>query len=337
MKKSVRIQQYIALLSVLLFVAKLIAWRLTDSVTVLTDALESIVNVVAGFLGLFSVTLAAKPSDLNHPYGHGKAEYLSAAVEGTLITIAGFMIIYEAIEHLVVPHQLQKLDIGLLIVAGSGGINYLVGRLAAKQGLKQNSMVLVSAGRHLVTDAYSAAAIIVGLALLILTSNRYLWLDSAVALCFAVIIVVTGYKVIRRSVSGIMDETDMTQLQSVIDVLQSNRVDQWVDIHHLRVLSHSSKMHVDAHLTVPNYFKISEADVEIRRMDELIKKKFGEQVEVFVQVEGCAPAQCVHCAVGNCPIRAHQFVARIPWELNNIWRESRHGKTPHVSAELKTA
>src|ERR1700743_2713944 len=140
MKESVRIQRYIALLSVVLFLFKILAWSLTHSVTVLTDALEGIVNVVAGFLGLFSIILANMPRDTNHPYGHGKAEFLSSAVEGTLIFIAGILIIWQAIHQLIVPHQLQKLNVGLLIIAGAGVINFVVGKYAEKVGKKNNSM-----------------------------------------------------------------------------------------------------------------------------------------------------------------------------------------------------
>ena len=332
MKKAVRIQQLIALLSIVLFLGKIMAWYLTHSVTVLTDALEGIVNVVAGFLGLFSITLAAKPRDPNHPYGHGKAEFLSSAVEGTMITIAGCAIIYEAILHLIIPHPLEKLDIGLLIVAGTGGINFMMGKFAARQGEQNNSMVLVSAGNHLVTDAYSAIAIIIGLVLLLLTHNHFLWLDSAVALCFALIIVRTGYKVVRRSVSGIMDETDMKRLNEVIAVLQNNRQPQWVDIHHLRVLNHSGRMHVDAHLTIPRYFTISDADAEIKKLDALIKTHFGSAVEVFIQIEGCVPAQCSFCAMEHCAVRSHDFARQQPWELHHIWKESRH-EHPHATVE----
>src|ERR1700733_9281134 len=127
---TIRIQRFIAWLSVLLFLSKMLAWYLTNSVTVLTDALESIVNMVAGFLGLFSIVFAARPRDTNHPYGHGKAEFLSSAVEGTLIIIAGVVIIYEAILHILVPHQLEQLNLGLLIVAVSGGINFIAGKYA---------------------------------------------------------------------------------------------------------------------------------------------------------------------------------------------------------------
>jgi cation diffusion facilitator family transporter len=325
MKKPIRIQQFIALLSVVLFLGKLFAWYLTNSVTVLTDALEGIVNMVAGFLGLFSLMVASKPRDHSHPYGHGKAEFLSAAVEGTLITIAGIVIIYEAIERLIKPHELEKLDIGLLIVASAGVINFIAGKIAAKLGERHNSMVLVSAGNHLVTDAYSAIAIISGLTVLLFTHNKYYWIDSAIALVFAGIIIRTGYKVIRRSVSGIMDETDMPRLMNVINLLQNNRQPNWVDIHHLRVLNHSGKMHVDAHLTIPAYLTISQADTEIKKLDNVIKTHYGNEVEIFVQVEGCAPRLCSCCGMEKCPIRAHEFVGIQEWTLQNMWKEVRHG------------
>lgn len=325
MKKAIRIQQYIAALAVALFLAKILAWYLTHSVTVLTDALEGIVNMVAGFLGLFSISLAARPKDPSHPYGHGKAEFLSAAVEGTMIAVAGLLIMYEAIERLIVHQELEKLDVGLFIVAGTGLLNFLVGKYAGRQGKKMGSMVLVSAGNHLVTDAYSASAIILGLILLIATKNQYYWLDSAVALVFAVLIVRTGYKVIRKSVAGIMDETDMPLLLRVIDVLQNNRLAPWVDIHHLRVLEHGGKMHIDAHLTIPRFFKISDADEQIHAIDALLKQHFGPELEVFIQIEACNPRQCASCSMTDCPVRSGELATIHPWDLNHIWKEKRHG------------
>src|ERR1700744_5543015 len=139
--KPVTVQRNIAILSVVLFLAKLLAWYLTGSVTVLTDALESTVNMFAGFLGLFSMILAAMPRDTNHPYGHGKAEFLSSAVEGTLIFIAGIVIIWQAIHNIITPHQLQRLGVGIWIISAAGLVNYLVGRYAERQGKKNNSIV----------------------------------------------------------------------------------------------------------------------------------------------------------------------------------------------------
>ena len=323
---TVRIQRYIALLSVVLFLAKMLAWHLTHSVTVLTDALEGIVNMVAGFLGLFSIILANRPRDTNHPYGHGKAEFLSSAVEGTLIMIAGVVIIYEAIQHLIVPHELEKLDIGLLIVAASGAMNFFAGKYAEAKGRKNNSMILISAGKHLQTDAYSTVAIIIGLALLLATHNKWVWLDSIVALCFAVIIMITGYKVLRRSISGIMDEMDSVLLKEVIDMLQANRAPQWIDLHNLRVIQYGSLMHVDAHMTLPWYYQVADADREIHALESLIKSHFKNQVELFIHIDGCMPYQCKLCAMPACDVRQHAFQQQLVWAIDNVWADSKHGK-----------
>ena len=133
-KETLRIQSWILFVAVLLFSIKIIAWWLTRSVAILTDALESIVNVIAGLVGLYSLSIAYKPRDSNHPYGHGKAEFLSAAIEGTLIMLAGLFIIYEAITQLIHPRKLQQLNYGILLIGISAIINFIVGLYAVKKG-----------------------------------------------------------------------------------------------------------------------------------------------------------------------------------------------------------
>ena len=328
----VRIQRNIAFLAVILFLGKMLAWYLTHSVTVLTDALEGIVNMIAGFLGLFSIILAARPRDTNHPYGHGKAEFLSSAVEGTLIVIAGVIIIYEGILHLITPNKIEKLDTGLLIVVVCGTINFLAGWYAEKKGRKSNSMILVSAGSHLKADAYSTIAIITGLSLLILTHNRWAWLDSVVAMCFAVIIIITGAKVLRRSIAGILDEMDMKLLHEVITLLQEKRQPQWVDLHNLRVIQYGNMLHVDAHMTIPWYYQVIDAEKEIDALEALIRTHFNNQVELFIHIDACKPFQCKLCALASCPERKHTFEGQVEWTVSNLWANSAHGKGANVPA-----
>lgn len=323
---SIRIQRYLAALSVILFAGKMAAWWLTGSVTILTDALEGIVNMVAGFLGLYSVTLAARPRDTNHPYGHSKIEFITAAIEGTLIIIAGGAIIFQAIHQLLIPHTLSHLDVGLFIVAAAGLANYLAGRYAMKQGKLHFSIVLESAGNHLVTDAYSTIAVIIGVTLLLLTNNHWPWLDSAVALFFAAITIITGYKVLRRSISGMMDEMDMGLLNKVIDVLQQNRPPQWVDLHNLRVIQYGALLHIDAHMTLPWYQQVVDADREIHAMEDLIKTEFDNKVEMFIHIDGCMPYQCRLCAMPDCPERSTPLEATEEWTIENVWADQKHGK-----------
>ncbi|MBN8671869.1 MAG: cation transporter [Chitinophagales bacterium] len=320
----IRIQRYIAILSVVLFLGKLWAWYLTHSVTVLTDALESTVNVIAGFIGLYSIILSAKPRDIDHPYGHGKAEFISSAVEGSLIFIAGLMIIYEAIDQLIHPKPLHKLDVGIYIVAATGILNFFIGTYAVAQGKKMRSLILESAGKHLRVDAYSTFAIVAGLALIMFTKVQ--WLDSAVAMLIAIIILVTGYKLVRRSLSGIMDETDMQLLNDVIAYLQTNRRAQWIDLHNLRVMQYGDVMHLDAHMTLPWFYTVKDADAEIHVLEEMIKQHFDNKVEVFVHIDACQPYQCKLCAVADCLHRQAPFIAQHEWNRENVWYDSKHGK-----------
>jgi cation diffusion facilitator family transporter len=322
----IRVQRYIAFLSVFLFVGKIAAWYLTHSVTILTDALESIVNVTAGFIGLYSITLAARPRDTNHPYGHGKAEFISSAVEGTLIIISGILIVYESLKQIVRPHELHKLDVGLIIVVVTGAINFVAGKFAEKEGKKSNSFILISAGKHLQSDAYSTIGILAGLVILLLSKGKWLWVDGVVAMCFAVIIMVTGYRVLRRSIGGIMDEADIALLTKVITVLQAHRRPEWIDMHNLRVVQYGSMMHIDAHLTLPWYYTVADADKKIHQLEDLVRNNFENKVELFIHIDGCMPYQCKLCAVPECPVRQEALKQQLVWTIDNVWVDSKHGK-----------
>jgi cation diffusion facilitator family transporter len=320
----IRLQRVIAFVSLFLFVAKLWAWFMTGSVTILTDALESTVNVLAGFIGWYSISLAAKPRDLNHPYGHGKIEFVSAAVEGSLIIIAALFIFGEAVDVLIHPRAIKSLDLGIILIAATGLVNFILGTIAVKKGIAGRSATLEAAGRHLRTDAYSTLAIIIGLIAVRLT--KFGWLDSAVAMGFAGFILVSGYKVLRKSLAGIMDEADPDLLKRVIDLLQQQRRADWIDLHNLRVIQYGAILHIDAHMTLPYYFEVRDADREIHTLETLITNHFGGTVELFIHVDGCEPFQCRLCAMPACPVRQEELKGRVEWTLENLLLNARHGK-----------
>jgi len=303
---------------------------MTHSVAILTDALESTVNVIAGFIGLYSLYVAAKPRDVDHPYGHGKAEFVSAAVEGTLIFIAGLLVIYTSVENFIHPKKLEKLDYGIVLVGITGVINYFVGWFAIRQGRKNNSLALQASGKHLQTDTWSTIGIIIGLALILLTGNARL--DSMVALIFAFIILYTGYTIIRSSLAGIMDEIDIELLTKLVTVLNNNRRVNWIDLHNLRVIKYGGQLHIDCHMTVPWYLNVHEAHVEIDALTDLIKKEFGDSIEFFVHTDGCLDFSCHICNKQDCPVRQHAFEAKIEWTLSNIISNKKHGAPPNTSA-----
>jgi cation diffusion facilitator family transporter len=307
---------------VLLFVTKIAAYYFTHSLSILTDALESIVNVLAGFIGLYSLHIAAKPRDMDHPYGHGKAEFISAAIEGGLIIAAGILIIYETGLNIVDESPLQKLDTGLLLVAITALINFLAGTICYRIGNKNNSLALKASGRHLQVDTYSTLAIIAGLLIIVYTGMN--WLDKAIAFVMGLIVVLNGYKIIRSSLAGIMDEADMKLLEEVLLVLNENRRPNWIDLHNFRIIKYGALLHIDCHLTVPWYLNMHEAHLEIDELEILIKNKFGDAIELFVHTDGCLPFSCTICTKTDCPVRQQPMKGRLNWTMKNIISNEKH-------------
>lgn len=302
--------------------AKFIAYYLTHSVAILTDALESIVNVVAGFVSLYSLYVAARPRDAKHPYGHGKAEFLSAGVEGTLILLAGIFIIVEAINQLIHPSELQQLDTGIILVGACGLINFIAGKIAVNTGNKNQSLAITATGEHLISDAVSTAALIIGLLVLYFTKIK--WIDSAVALIFSGIIIFTGIRIMRRSVAGIMDEADKELLHKMVVVLNKNRRQSWIDLHNLRVIKYGSRLHLDSHLTLPWYFNLHEAHNEVDELAKLVRAEFDDSLELFIHTDGCLPFSCRLCSIMDCKVRQHPFEHRIEWTEDNIFQDKKH-------------
>ena len=320
--QNFKIQKYIALLSVVLFLVKVAAWYITHSVAILTDALESIVNVIAGFIGLYSLYVSAKPKDQDHPYGHGKVEFISAAIEGVLIAVAGVMIIREAIYNLYHPHEIHKLDYGIYLVLITALINFTAGTICVRTGRKNNSLALITSGKHLIADTYTTFGIVIGLILLLFT--KVVWLDSVVAIVFALLILYTGYKIIRSSVAGMMDEADVELLEKLVVLLNENRNENWVDLHNLRIIKYGPTIHLDCHLTVPWYLNVHQAHNEVDSLSTLVRSHFGESVELFVHSDGCLEFSCKICNKKDCVERLHAFEKRIEWNMHNISSDNKH-------------
>jgi cation diffusion facilitator family transporter len=329
-KENLMVQRWVVIVAILLFIMKIVAYVLTHSIAILTDALESTVNVIAGFIGFYSLYVSAKPRDRDHPYGHGKAEFLSAAVEGVLIIIAGMVIIYEATNKLLHPSPLEQLDYGIVLIVLSALINYLMGFVAIRKGRKNKSLALESSGRHLQSDTYSTLAIIAGLVLIYFTKLDFI--DSIVAMLMACIIIFIGYRITRKSIAGIMDEADLKILTELVELLNRNRRPNWVDVHNLRVIKFGSILHVDCHLTVPWYLNVLEAHKETEALTRLIRNEFGETMEFFVHVDGCIEPSCPICGKEDCAERQHAFQEKINWTLENIISDKKHRIQPFHEA-----
>jgi cation diffusion facilitator family transporter len=315
-------QKRIVLLTAFLFATKVFAWCITHSVAILTDTLEYTINVIASFVGWYSLRLSSRPKDSNHPYGHGKVEFVSAALEGILMLCSAILIVYEALNNFWHPHALHTIDVGIAILLATGLANYLAGSLAVRKGKASRSLALTATGKHMQTDTYGTLAVVAGLSAIYFLGIN--WLDSVIALVFALVILRSGYKILRSSLAGIMDEADEALLATIVKYLSDHRRTNWMDIHNLRIIKYGSVLHLDCHLTIPWYFNILEGHKEVEALEQMVKVNFGEQVELFVHTDGCLPESCNICQKAECPVRQFEQQAVINWNVNNVSYNRKH-------------
>lgn len=318
--------QWIALsflISLLLLAIKFYAFHLTNSKAILTDALESIVNVVASGFAIYSIYLSAQPKDNNHPYGHGKIEFFSAGLEGTLIILAGIFIIYQAAATLINPEPLALLPVGMALIAISGAINGWLGYMLLNKGVAYNSITLEADGRHILTDAASSLVLLIGICVIYFTG--YYFLDSIFSIIFSLYIIFNGYLLVRKSVAGLMDESNPTAMATTVDILNRYRKDNWIDVHNMRVQQYGGDRHIDLHLTLPYYYDLRAVHDEVHQVEEALEESLPGHVEVFVHADPCIPDKCCHyCAVPDCPVRKFPHIKKITWNEDNMAKNQKH-------------
>ena len=320
---DIRLQAWVLAVGVGLMSIKFLAWRLTHSNTILSDALESIVNVIAGSFALYSLWLAAKPRDREHPYGHGKVEFISAGVEGGLVVLAGALIIWRAVWALLDHSPLHDLDTGIFLSGTAGLLNLLMGITLKRRGRAAHSITMEASGEHLLSDAWSTVAMVCGLVLIHFTGLE--WLDQLFAIVFACYIMYSGMRVFRRSVAGIMDEADPELARQVIAILEAHRKPQWVDVHNFRTIKYGPVLHIDCHVTLPWYYRLDQAHQEIADIEDLVNTKCAREVELFIHMDPCVPRSCTICALGDCPQRKTAQLERIHWTLDTALVNRKHG------------
>jgi cation diffusion facilitator family transporter len=317
-----KIQRITVIAGIIILVGKFAAYILTNSNAILTDALESIVNVVAGSFTLYSLIISARPRDKNHPYGHGKIEFIAAVIEGTMIVIAGMLIIGKSVYNLFIPTVIHKLDIGLAIIIATGIFNFILGYILTYNGKKNQSLPLIASGKHLLSDAYSTVGLIIGLVLILLTN--FLWLDSVVAIIFGIIILVTGIRIVRPSISGIMDEADNTEIGNLIKLINEHRKPEWIDTHNMRLIKYGRVFHIDCHLTLPWYFSIKQGHDEVKEIEDIVNTNSGNEVEFFIHSDYCTKLSCNLCQMDTCEVRQTPFKKKLEWTLENVMDNQQH-------------
>lgn len=244
---------------------KLAAWWITGSVGLLSDAAESLVNLLGGCLALAMLTVAARPADEDHAYGHGKAEYFSSGVEGGLILVAAGGITVAAVGRLLHPRPLEEIGLGLAATALASLINLAVALALLRAGRRHGSITLEANARHLLTDVGTSAGVIAGVGLVALTD--VLWLDPLVALLVAANIIRTGVDIVRRSVLGLMDTALVeTDLQAVREILARYRT-EGVEFHALRTRQSGARKFVSVHVLVPGHWTVHRGHELLERIE----------------------------------------------------------------------
>lgn len=325
-KRKIRVQKASLVVSVVLLVVKFGAYLATNSNAILTDALESIVNVVAGAVALYSLFYAAQPKDEDHPYGHGKVEFLSAGLEGGLILMAGLFIVVKCIYSFFYPEEIEALGLGIWLTAMAGAVNFFMGKWLEREGQTLHSPTLMADGKHLLSDAYSSIGILAGLAAVWLTDIDTI--DTIVAMAFGLYIIFAGIGILRSAISGILDAADYKLLDEISNLLNQKRSPNWVDIHNLRVIRYGNALHIDCHLTLPWYFDLKRMQQEQKLLARIIEEKLGNRVELFIQSEPCVESSCQLCTKTDCPVRKHAFVKKVHWELAAMIGQDKHNLPP---------
>jgi len=261
---------------------KALAWLLTGSVGLLSDALESLVNLAGACMALAMLSIAERPEDAGHGFGHGKAEYFSSGFEGLLILFAAIAMAMAAGERLLNPQPLEAVGAGLAVSAVAALINLLVGRVLLLTGRRQRSITLEADAHHLLTDVWTSLGVIIGVGAVALTG--WLWLDPILALLVASNIVWTGWRLLRRSANGLMDASLPPEQQAqILEVLKSYRR-QGIDFHALRSREAGARSFISLHVLVPGAWTVMRAHQLVEELESELRRELPH-ASVFIHIE----------------------------------------------------
>ena len=304
------------LVSLALTAVKFAGWRLTFSQGVYADFLESIVNIIVGIVAIFVVRYAAKPADQDHPYGHGKIEYFSAAFEGGLIVFAALMIFFEAVPALLHPKPVEQLTLGAAIIFVCGVLNLALGFVLKKIGRRIGSPAIIANGEHITADFYTSAGVTAGL--LIAHWTGIPWIDPVIAIVVGLQLGWTGFRVVRRSVGGLLDAEDREILNDLADALLKVNFGGVIQIHNTRIMRSGRFHHIDAHAVVPEFWDVAEAHDRTESFEARLMRIYPQPGELHLHVDPCRQAYCRRCDVPDCPIRLAKFEKRLVPDLASL-------------------
>jgi cation diffusion facilitator family transporter len=317
--------------SIALIVLKFAAYAITGSAAMLSDALESGINVFTSGFALFAVWLSAQPKDANHPYGHGKIEYVAAAIEGVLIAAAGIGVLLVSVRRFVEPQSLERLDVGLVLTFVVACIALAAGTLLIRAGRRHESPTLEADGVHIRADAFTSFGAFGST--LVVHWTGLVWVDAAAAMLLGAVLVFSGIRVLRRSVGGLMDEAVPGLLDQIGEVLHEVREPGIIAPHAVKVHRLGQAIHIDLHLVLPRFWSLEHAHDVSHRAEDALREAFGTSSEVMLVYEPCTERSCSYCDLADCPIRGVPMVRTLPWTGATIARRNRPAPIPQTGGD----
>jgi cation diffusion facilitator family transporter len=306
------------ILSIVILAIKFGAYQMTHSTAILSDAVESIINVIAALVAVFVMRAVAEPADEEHPYGHGKLEYFSAAFEGGLIAFASLVIASEAIRALNGGESLHQLDVGAGVMMVAGVLNVGLGLHLRAVGKKYKSEALTASGLHVMSDVWTTTGVIVGLGIMHMTGIS--WIDPVMALIVAIQLGYSGYRIVRKSAGALMDEVEPESLKDLAQAFQTHRKSWVVDIHNIKVIRSGHFHHVDGHLVVPEFWDVARTHMYADQFEHAVVETYPFDGEIAFHIDPCERKYCSHCEMPDCPIRQRNFVNVRPLTLESVTR-----------------
>lgn len=289
----------------LVFLAKIYSYIITQSAAVLSDAMEGIVNVLASFIALGLVRYAAKPADEDHPYGHGKAEYISSAFEGGMIFFAAVVIILFSAQALFEGPTVKDLDVGLIWVAGTTLVNLALGVYLLKVGRRYHSDAMAASGHHVLSDVYTTLGVLIGLVIVWLTGLT--WVDPVIAIVVGLQLAYSGFKIFLKSTGSLLDKQEPEDFEQLVNLFNRSRLEGIIDIHNLRMIRSGRFHHVDAHVVVPCFWSVEQAHDVTVDFETKVVSDYEFDGEIAFHLDPCKKSYCVGCSVRNCAIRGEEF------------------------------
>lgn len=304
--KELKLASRISLVTgIVVLVLKTLAYQQTQSQALLSDALESIINVLTALVSIWVVYYSSQPADEEHPYGHGKVEYFSAAFEGGLVAFAGMMIIAESMKALMSGRAISHIQEGLGFAAAATLGNLLLSAYLFWVAKKNHSAVLKANAIHIFSDILTTAGAALGLFLVWLTGK--VWIDAVTAIIMAILLVRSAYLVMRNSMGALLDETDEETLSKLAAVLDAHRFPGIIDIHQTRIIRAGRFHHVDAHVVVPEFWDVKETHKNTVKFETAVVEDYPFDGEIVFHVDPCLQNHCSICELSDCQIRRKAY------------------------------